>query len=157
MGNEILLAPRRGGSLILAVMRNAGSYYLIALGLMLCVAGGAFAWLMWRSFDRASAQRDWDEVPCRILESRLAERRIGPEAPAEYSWKVLFNYEFGGERRDSGLHSVRGSSWSHSPAKAEALLGQCPAGDTAVGCVGPGQRCMAVLKRDARRAGWSRW
>ena len=89
-------------------MKNAGSLYLIILGLMLCAAGGVFTWLMWRSFERAAGQRDREEVPCRILESRVAERQIGPEVPPDYGWQLLFVYEFGGESRTSGLHSLRG-------------------------------------------------
>ena len=54
-------------------MRGAGSLYLICVGLLFCVAGGGFAWLMWRSYDRASGQRDWVEVDCTIIESRIEE------------------------------------------------------------------------------------
>ncbi|NNC89068.1 MAG: DUF3592 domain-containing protein [Akkermansiaceae bacterium] len=138
-------------------MKNAGSYYLIVLGLMLCAAGGVFTWLMWRSFERASGQRDWEEVPCVILESRIAERRIGPEVPRDFGWQVLFGYEFGGERHTSGLHSVRGRAWSHARAKAEALVERFPAGSAQVCFVNPADPGVAVLKRDSKGPGYSLW
>ena len=58
-------------------MRFTGAIYLIILGLVVAVFGGGFAWLMWRSFERASGQRDWEEGSCQILQSEVIERKIG--------------------------------------------------------------------------------
>jgi hypothetical protein len=138
-------------------VRNAGSYYLIALGLSLIAAGGVFVLLMWRSFERASGQRHWEEVPCRILESRVAERQIGPDVPVDYGWGILYGYEFAGEPRTSDLYSLRGSPWSHDRSRAERLVERFPPESGQVCHVDPADPDRAVLKLDSKAPGYSLW
>ena len=138
-------------------MRNLGSFYLIALGLVLCAAGGCFTWLMWQSFDRANAQEHWTVVPCRILESEVVERKLSESIPSEYAHHVLFGYEADGEARTSELLSIRGVSWTSNSAKAERLVERYPAGTLAECFVDPGDPDRAVLKKDSKAPGYSLW
>ena len=138
-------------------MRNAGSLYLILLGGILCTIGAVFAWLMWRSFDRAVDQRDWQETPCRILESRVMERKIGENVETEYGLRILFGYEFAGQGRTSGLRSLRGVSWSRERSRIEARAGRYPVGRAAVCHVDPVNPDRAVLELDSKAPGYSLW
>lgn len=138
-------------------MRHPGSLYLILVGLFLCAAGGVFTWLMWRSYDRASAQRTWQEVPCRILESRIMERQIGDNVPGEFGLHVLFGYQFAGESRTSELLSLRGVSWSRDRSRAEARAARYPVGTESVCHVDPAEPDRAVLQVDSKAPGYSLW
>ncbi len=138
-------------------MRGAGSLYLICVGLLFCVAGSGFAWLMWRSYDRASGQRDWVEVDCTIIESRIEERKIGEDVKAEYSFTVLYGYTHGGQALTSERHSLRGSSWSGAEARAASLVEKYPEGAQRRCYLNPAEPSFAVLKRDSKAPGYSLW
>ena len=138
-------------------MRRAGSYYLIFVGVLFCLVGGLFAWLMWRSFDRAAGQRDWQEVPCRILESRVMERRIGDEVATDYGLHVLYGYEFGGASRTSELVSLRGVAWSRDRSRVESKVDLYPVGAQTTCHVDPADPDRAVLKLDSKAPGYSLW
>ena len=138
-------------------MRHFGNVYLILIGGVLCAAGAVFCWLMWRSFDRAAGQRGWEELPCRILESRVIEREIGGDVPREFALRVLFGYEHGGVRRTSDLVSLRGVSWSSQRSRAEARAARYPAGLVTVCHLDPADPDRAVLKLDSKAPGYSLW
>jgi len=138
-------------------MRRAGSLYLIFIGLLFVAAGGGFAWLMWRSFDRAAGQRNWKEVECAILESRVEQRKIGAEVATEYRLAVLYGYEFEGKPHTSDRYSLRGSGWTGSTAKAEKMAARFPEGSTQTCFVNPSEPAFAVLKLDSKGPGYSLW
>lgn len=138
-------------------MRHAGSLYLILVGLMLCAVGAAFTWLMWRSFERAAEQRDWTEVPCRILDARIEQRRIADGLAAEYSFAVLYGYRVGEQRYTSERYSLRGASWSKEEERAKKLLEKFPAGTERRAFVDPSDPGSAVLKLDSKGPGYSLW
>lgn len=138
-------------------MRRAGSWYLVFVGLLFCAAGGPFAWLMWRSYERASDQQSWVETEGLILDSRVEERKIGAEVGTEYRFAVLYGYEFGGERFTSERYSLRGSPWSASAERAERLVKEHAAGSKQPCYVDPARPEFAVLKRDSRGPGYSLW
>ena len=138
-------------------MRQLGNLYLIMIGLLLCLAGAVFAWLMWRSFDRAAGQRGWQDAPCRILESEVMARKIGEDVPSEYGLKVLFGYEFGGESRTSDLLSIRGVSWSRDQSRAQDRAERYRVGNESVCHVDPGDPDRAVLMLDSKAPGYSLW
>lgn len=138
-------------------MRNAGSLYLILLGIILCAIGGVFSWLMWRSFNRAVDQRDWQERPCRILESRVMERKIGDNVETEFGLRILFGYEFAEQSRTSELRSLRGVSWSRERSRIEARAERYPVGQAGVCHVDPDNPDHAVLELDSKAPGYSLW
>lgn len=141
----------------LGTMRITGPLYLILLGLLISAVGGVFLWLMWRSFDRAAHQRDWSEVPCRILQSEVVERRIGENVPVEYAHGLLYGYEREGKGQTSDRHTLRGASWSSSPAGAAELVEEYPVGSEQTCHVDPADPEMAVLKLDSKAPGYSLW
>ena len=136
---------------------RAGSLYLIFIGLLLCAAGGAFAWLMWRSFDRAASQRDWTEVECTILSSRIDQRKIGNAVKTEYSFGVLYGYQFEGKPYTSEKFSLRGSPWSSRRERAEKRKEDYPEGTKMTCFVDPAEPTFAVLKLDSKGPGYSLW
>lgn len=124
---------------------------------MLALAGGAFTWLMWRSFERALDQGEWDSVPCRIVRSEVLERKLGPEIPEEFGFGVAFEYEVSGATHRAETYSLRGTAWSHRREPAEALKEMVPV-DSAQTChVNPDDPAQAVLKIDSKGPGYSLW
>jgi len=140
-------------------MRAAGSLYLMMIGLVLGATGGVFTWLMWRSYDRAADQQSWRQVPCRILECRIDERRIGPDrnAPAEFRFGVLYGYGWDGEARTSERFSLRGAQWNRNRNRAGALAARFPEGSAQTCHVSPADPALAVLERDSKAPLYSLW
>ena len=138
-------------------MRGAGNLYLIFIGLLLCLAGGSFAWLMWRSYERAAGQREWREATCSILQSGIEERQIGAEVRREFRFAVLYGYTFEDTAYTSERYSLRGSGWSGSQDKAKAVLEKYPVGTEVTCYVDPAQPDFAVLKLDSKAPGYSLW
>jgi len=134
-----------------------GSLYLIFIGLLLCAAGGSFAWLMWRSFERASGQRDWTEMTCTILESRVDQRKIGADVVTEYNFGVLYGYSFGNKAYTSERYSLRGAPWSSSESRARKRVEKFPVGSTCPCYVDSDNPAAAVLKLDSKAPGYSLW
>lgn len=112
---------------------------------------------MWRSFDRAAEQRDWTELECTILQSEIAERKIGADVKREYSFGVLYGYAVEGKSQTSDRFSLRGSPWSSSKARAEMRKEKYPLGEETVCYVDPSDPSSAVLKRDSKAPGYSLW
>lgn len=138
-------------------MRVTGALYLILLGLVVAAAGGVFTWLMWRSYERASGQRDWEAVPARILQSEVASRKIGENVPHEYSHGLLFGYEVNGERFTSERLTLRGALWSKDAGRVAELAKQYPVGSDQTAWVDPEDPAHAVLKLDSKAPGYSLW
>jgi hypothetical protein len=136
---------------------RAGSLYLVFVGLLLCVAGGAFALLMWRSFDRASGQRDWEETECTIVESRIDQRQIGSEVGTEYSFAVTYGYSYDGKVFTSERYSLQGDFWSSSKERSQRRVDKFPGGTTKSCYVNPEDPSSAVLKMDSKAPGYSLW
>lgn len=138
-------------------MRGAGRLYLIAIGLLLCAAGAVFIWLMWRSYDRAAAQRAWAEIECQMEESGIAMRQISADVRPEYSFSVFYVYQYEGQGYSSKRYSLRGSAWSSDEARAQKLVDKFPEGEASTCFVDPADPESAVLKLDSRAAGYSLW
>tara|TARA_B100000941_G_scaffold268543_1_gene225248 strand:+ start:1042 stop:1548 length:507 start_codon:yes stop_codon:yes gene_type:complete len=136
---------------------RAGSLYLVLVGLSLCAAGVTFVFLMWRSFDRASGQRDWTEVQCTILESRVDERKIGSEVEVEYGFFVAYGYSFDGVPHTSERYSLRGSPWSSSRERSQRRVDKFPVGSMVPCFVDPADPSASVLKMDSKAPGYSLW
>ena len=136
---------------------RAASLYLIFIGLLLCAVGGSFAWLMWRSFDRASGQRNWTETTCTILESRVDQRKIGADVKREYNFGVLYGYSYGNQAYVSERYSLRGAPWSSSESRSQKRMDKFPVGSTCPCYVDPADPSSAVLKLDSKAPGYSLW
>lgn len=136
---------------------RAGSLYLIFIGLLFCVAGGVFALLMWRSYDRASGQRTWAEIPCAILESRVDQRKIGSDVGTEYSFAVTYGYSYEGKAFTSERYSLQGAPWSSSEERSQRRVDKFPVGAMRSCYINPGDPSSAVLKRDSKAPGYSLW
>jgi hypothetical protein len=131
--------------------------FLSGIGILLALAGAVFLWLMWRSFQRASAMREWPEVEAVVLRSEVGERRIGNAGPAEFRFEVLFGYEWQGERLSSDRWSLRGSPWSKRREEARQLVDEHPAGSRVICLVNPEDPRVALVEVDSKAPGYSLW
>lgn len=138
-------------------INRAGSWYLTAVGLALCLISGLFLWLMARSFLRARDMAQWPQVPCLILRSEVAERRIAENVAPDYRLSVLFRYEFAGVDYESNRWGLRGSMPRSERQAVEELVVQYPEGSKQTCWVNPRDPSMAILKPDSRAAGYSLW
>ena len=138
-------------------MRVTGAIYLMLLGLLVAASGGVFTWLMWRSFDRASAQRDWVPVPARILRSEVDSRKIGTNVQMEFSHGLLFGYEMDEIPYSSTRLTLRGALWSKNEERAAAEAERYPVGSEQTAWVDPDDPQNAVLKMDSKAPGYSLW
>ncbi len=136
---------------------RAGSLYLVFIGLCLCAAGAVFTLLMWRSYDRAAGQRDWREVQCTILDSRVDERQIGSDVKVEYAFSITYGYSLDGRAYTSDRFSLRGASWSSSIERSQRMVKKFPVGATKPCYVDPGEPSSSVLKLDSKAPGYSLW
>lgn len=131
--------------------------FLACIGLSTAAVGGLFVWLLAASYLNAKAMRTWPEVPCTILLSSIEERQHDPHSPREYSHKVLFGYETGGESYTSGLLTLRGSQWSTKRDTAASSLEKYPEGARLTCRVSPTTPHTAVLKPDSLAPGYTLW
>lgn len=136
---------------------NAGAWYLTAVGVSLCLIAGVFLWLMSRSYLRAQDMTTWPQVPCLIIRSEVAERRIGETVAPDYRFAVLFRYEFEGKDYESDRWGLRGSMPRQDPAQAQKLVEEFPLGSQQRCWVNPRDPAIALLKLDSRAAGYSLW
>ena len=84
---------------------------LIAISIL--AMGFVFGWLLLRSYQNASATRDWSEEQTVILRSAVEQRQI-LGSPIEYRFKILYGYDFQNESYTSDKLSIRGSKWGIS-------------------------------------------
>ena len=134
-----------------------GSIYLIGLGLILALVGGAFTWLLGRSFIRAQEMDSWVRTDCVILESEVRERQIGIDVPVDYSFGLLFGYEYEGKRYASDRFDLRGNAWVKEKAKIQRLAKAFPLRSQQTCIVNPAKPDFAVLKRESKAPGYSIW
>jgi hypothetical protein len=137
--------------------QRAGAWYLTAVGLALCLIAALFLWLMGRSYLRARDMTQWPQVPCLILRSEVAERRIAENVAPDYRFAVLYRYGFAGRDFESDRWSLRGSMPRSEASAVEELVQQYPVGSTQTCWVNPKQPEIALLKLDSRAAGYSLW
>lgn len=139
---------------------RAGSVYLFCMGLFLLGIGGLFCWLMLRSYDNASATRDWVETPCLIIRSEV-ETRSQRDISAEHRWQVSYKYQFNEAHFISELYKPidqqRGQRWGKSSEKAERLVEDYPKGTRSTCYVNPAKPSTAVLAHDTKAAGYTLW
>jgi len=135
---------------------NAGNYYLIFLGLLLMFMGSGFTLLMWLSFSKANATRQWMETPCLIVKSEKVSRS-GENMKVEYQWLGEYAYAYNGETYVGSKLEPRGARWSAKIEKTDDVLASFPEGSASVCYVNPENPVKAILKHDSRGAGYSIW
>ncbi|MDP7107833.1 MAG: DUF3592 domain-containing protein, partial [Roseibacillus sp.] len=88
----------------------------------------------------------WEETECTIVESRIAQRKIGSDVEMEYNSAVLYGYSYEGKAYTSERYSLRGAPWSSSETRAEWRVARFAVG-TAHSCyVDPEDPSSAVLR-----------
>ena len=137
--------------------QRAGSWYLTAVGVSLCLISGLFLWLMGRSYLRARDMSTWPQVPCLVLQSERSEKRIADDVAPDYRLAILYRYEYEGRDYESKLWSLRGSMPKSDPLAVQELVEQYPVGSKQTCWVNPRQPEIAVLKIDSRAPGYSLW
>lgn len=135
---------------------RAGAFYLAGIGFAVALVGALFVYLMWNSFLRAKATREWPEVSCLVIVSRVKERSE-KIASNKYSWRIEYIYDFEGKSYQSNLHTLRASKWMSDRAKVDKLIEKYPEGGRAVCFVNPEEPGQAILKHDSKAAGYSIW
>ena len=135
---------------------TAGDLYLIFLATCLIAIGGFFIWLMWSSFQRANSTREWDAVPCLMIES-FKNQRVIPNRNREYQWRGKYEFEYNQQTWIGTKLESRGSKWSSKEEKVDALTAKYKVGKTVQCYVNPDFPEEAILKHDSKGAGYSIW
>lgn len=136
---------------------TAARLYLAAIGLSLALMGCIFFWLMWRSFDRARHMQSWPEVKCVIIESKIDERRIDPNAPPEYRVNITYGYEFNGQPRTGDHMTWRGNPWTSKLNVVQERTAAFKEGTSTTCRVDPQNPEFSVLMPDTKAPGYSIW
>lgn len=136
---------------------KGSTIFLVILGLVIALAGGVFAMLMWKSYERAVDQRGWPQVEGVVLSSEVEEWRHDDYSPKEYRLKILYGYEWKGEQKTSERIGVRGNPSYNKQEKLEKMVGEYPAGSKVRVYVNPAESDYAILKPDSKAAGYSLW
>ncbi|MGJ8633654.1 MAG: DUF3592 domain-containing protein [Luteolibacter sp.] len=136
---------------------KTASLFLVIFGFAVAVIGGFFTWLMWDSYQRASAMHNWPQTEGMVLSSEVNERKHDEFSPMEYNLGILYGYEWEGEARTSDRFSARGDFFSKDRSRAEGLVKKYPVGAKVPVYVSPGDAEYSVLKPDTKAAGYSIW
>ena len=136
---------------------KVATVFLVFLGLSVAAIGGVFTWLLWDSYERASAMQDWPQVDGLVLSSEVEESKHDEFSPMEYSLKILYGYEWQGEAKTGDQYSARGSLRSKDPSRAADLVKKFPVGKVISVYVSPDDSNNTVLKPDSKAAGYSIW
>lgn len=135
---------------------RAGRIFLCLIGLMLILAGGAFEWLMIRSYEHAKASREWPQAKALVLRSEIDERQF-KGSPREFRLNVLFGYTYQGEEHTSDKLSPRGAKWTKETESLELLAEKYGTGTTHTAWVNPDAPDAAILVHDTKAAGYTLW
>jgi len=136
---------------------KASTVFLIMLGLVIAAVGGLFTFLMWKSYDRAVEQRAWPQVDGMVLSSEVEEWRHDEFSAREYRLKLLYGYEWEGERKTGERYGFRGNPNYNKRNKVEGLAKEFPVGSKIKVYVNPEDTDFAILKPDSKAAGYSIW
>lgn len=135
---------------------KAGAIYLAGIGLAIALVGAVFVYLLWGSFMKAKATREWTETSCLIIQSKVKERSE-EHISKEYQWGVEYNYDFEGKPYSSKLYTLRGSKWTSRRDEVKALMEEFPKDGKAICFVNPADPSRAILKHDSKAGGYSIW
>ncbi len=127
------------------------------MGLFLIVAGSFFAWRMWLSYEKAQVTRQWSQVPCRILSSRVVSERPTPHSDPAHRVEVRYEYEVDGVMHiGDHIRQVESAASAHLEDVRQKQQGY-PAGSSQTCFVNPAAPDEAVLQHGSRAALYSIW
>ena len=136
---------------------QSGRWWLCTMGMFLIVAGAFFAWRMWLSYETAQITRNWSEVPCRILSSRIVSERPTPHSDPAHRVEVRYQYEFNGATHaGTRIRKVESAPSLHLDDVRQKQQ-QYPTGSQQVCFVNPTAPDEAVLQHASRAALYSIW
>jgi hypothetical protein len=135
----------------------AGRGWLIAMGVLLILAGCFFTWRLWLSYQKTSASRAWKETPCFILSSKLVSERVNDASPLTHRVEIRYRYSAGGEEHASSRIQVVEAAPTAHVEKARELQQQYPPQSEQVCYVNPQKPAESVLRRGTRAALYSIW
>jgi hypothetical protein len=136
---------------------KASTVFLLLLGLVIAAMGAVFTSLMWDSYRRAAEMRAWPQTEAVILASELEERLHDDFSPKEYRLRILYGYEWEGERKTGEQWSSRGNPWSNKREVPARQLERFPAGARSTVYINPENPDFTVLQPDSKAAGYSIW
>ena len=135
---------------------RAAQIFLCMIGVMLISLGGLFGWLMVRSYQHASATREWPQTEALVKTSVIDERAV-TGSPREYRLRVLFSYDHEGAEHTSEKISPRGAKWTRKADAVAALAEKYSLGSTHTAWVNPEKLDAAILEHDTKAAGYTLW
>jgi hypothetical protein len=118
--------------------------------------GVLFGWLLLRSYQNASATRDWADTEAVVLHSMVEQRQI-KGSPIEYRLKLLYGYEYEGASFTSDKISPRGSKWSKDENAVAELAKNYSEQSVQTAWVNPSDPSIAILTHDTKAAGYTIW
>lgn len=121
----------------------------IAVGLFTILLVGLAGMLAWDWYAEFRT-RNWEQVPCKVLDAQITERQRGDEL--QFAPTVLYTYEYQGKtyRSDQFYHAAffNGGSYSHRDyATVQELIRPFPRGAITTCYVNPAQPEQVVLRR----------
>lgn len=136
---------------------HSGRLWLCMMGLFLIVAGSFFAWRMWLSYEKAQITRQWSQVSCRILSSRVVSERPTAHSDPAHRVEVRYEYEVGGVKHHSTrIRQVEAAPTLHFDDAVQKQQ-MYPAGSAQTCWVNPAKPDEAVLQHGSRAALYSIW
>ncbi len=136
---------------------KVATIFLVLLGLCISAVGGIFTILMWKSYKSAMEQREWPQVDAVVLSSEVEEWRHDEFSPKEYRLKILYGYEWEGERKTGERYGYRGNPYYNKRGKIDELVEDLPAGKRIQVYVNPADPDFAIVKPDSKAPGYSIW
>jgi hypothetical protein len=135
----------------------AGPLYLCFIGLAVLLMGALFMGLLWKSYVGAKETRAWPVVEGVILDASVAERKLGPQIPQEYSVGLSYSYEFEGEPYQGDHLTRRENPWFKDRERVEFDLKELLMGTRVEVFVNPEEPGEAVLRHESKAGGYSIW
>ena len=129
---------------------------MIGIGFFVALVGAVFMYLMWKSYQRASATRTWTETPAVMMVSKI-KTRSDKNISKEYQWKLEYAYAFDDKEYTSKLHTLRGSKWTSVKKGVQNEIDAHPANSNVFCFVNPDEPTKAILEHDSKAAGYSIW
>jgi hypothetical protein len=136
---------------------KSSTVFLVMLGLAIAGVGGLFTGLMWKSYQRAVEQHGWPKVDAVVLSSEIEEWEENEFSSMEYRLKILYGYEWKGERKTADRYDFRGNPKYNKRNKIESLSEGFPVGKKIQIYVNPNDADFTMIKPDSKAAGYSIW